>query len=105
MRKSRDFEKSVIFSNDVIFGKKTREFENRVNLKNRMNLKIRMILKKIPFAAYPITPTRIDKMKLVKTLGFKDFDLAPNTIDIYYTTRNELKQYIKMFKKSLLYTL
>ena len=55
----------------------------------------KMILKKVPFAAYPITPARVVKMKLVKTLGFKDFDLAPNTIDIYYTTRNELKQYIK----------
>ena len=48
-----------------------------MNLKNRVILKIRMILKKVPFAAYPITPTRIVKMKLVKTLGFKDFDLAP----------------------------
>ena len=65
-----------------------------------------MILKKVPFATYPIAPTRIVKMKLVKTLGFKDFDLAPNTIDIYYTTRNEQtnkKQYIKTFFKKKAY--
>ena len=81
----------------------------------KLILKKKMILKKVPFATYPIAPTRIVKMKLVKTLGFKDFDLAPNTIDIYYTTRNEQtnkKQYIKTFflkkrltiYKGLLYT-
>ena len=69
-----------------------------------MILKNSYDFEKVPFAAYPITPTRIVKMKLVKTLGFKDFDLAPNTIDIYYTTRNEQtdkKQYIKMLKKNV----
>ena len=66
MRKSRDL-------------KKSHEFENGMKL----------ILKKVPFTTYPIVRTLIGKMKLVKTLGFKDF--APNTIDIYYTLNKSAK--------------
>ena len=64
LKKTRDFENSYDFENGMKF-ENWHDFENRVNLK------------KVPFAAYPIAPTRIVKMKLVKTLGFKDFDLAP----------------------------
>ena len=75
----------MILKNDVIFGKKG-DFEKKSTLCH------------LSYSPHP--DCQRVKMKLVKTLTIKDFDLAPNTIDIYYTTRNEQtskKQYIKMF--------